>query len=350
MSTLQFGAWQAVRNCVKLRPGERVVIISDNATWEIATAIYVEARQLSPHVEIFCMEDYGNRPDEPTESQMALSFPQEIEQSLVNANVSFYIALGKKGELQTFRSPMLKIVENNPHLRHAHMPNITVELMQTGMAVDYETVQQVSAAVYKICHRAREIRVTNPAGTDFTAYFHPQWKWKISDGNISTPGEWSNLPDGEVFTCVESIPHGLIVVDGILGDYFSEKYGLLEATPVSINIKNTQVADVYCKNHKLLSEFLERLKIDQNASRVGEFAIGTNIGLNRLVGNLLQDEKFPGIHVAFGHGYPEKTGSPYHSIGHIDAVLKNTTIIIDGREIMHEGRFLWNELQRPDIF
>lgn len=351
MSTLQYGAWQAVQNCVKLKPGEQVVIITDIATWEIAQAIRAQAEAISPkNITIFCMENYGVRPESPDLQNKPLAFPNEIEQALKQVQVSFYVATCKKDELQSFRTPMLQAVEKNRSLRHAHMPNITLALMQSGMSVDYEKVQQISAAVYKICHQARSIRVTNPAGTDFTGYFNPNWHWKISDGNISTPGDWSNLPDGEVFTCVESIPEGVIVVDGILGDYFSEKYGLLAENPVTIYIRDSRVVGVQCNRLDLLTEFQERLKVDENANRVGEFAIGTNVGLSHLIGNLLQDEKFPGVHVAFGHGYPEKTGSPYHSIGHIDAVLKYTTIVVDGRTIMRLGQFLWDELHRPDIY
>jgi leucyl aminopeptidase (aminopeptidase T) len=57
------------------------------------------------------------------------------------------------------------------------------------------------------------------------------------------------------------------------------------------------------------------------------------------VGNLLQDEKFPGVHVAIGHGYPEKTGSDWESKAHMDAVLKKTTIAVDGQTIMEAGAF-----------
>ena len=59
-----------------------------------------------------------------------------------------------------------------------------------------------------------------------------------------------------------------------------------------------------------------------------------------MVGNLLQDEKFPGIHVAFGHGYPEKTGSNWNSDVHVDAVLRNCTITVEDKVIMQDGKFL----------
>jgi leucyl aminopeptidase (aminopeptidase T) len=219
------------------------------------------------------------------------------------------------------------------------MPGINDELMCTGMSVDYAKVQEMCRKVHEIVKSATRITVTNPAGTEFTARFNTNWRWKVSDGLIRST-DWSNLPDGEVFTCAESIPEGRIVVDGVLGDYFSEEFGLIEKTPLVMEIKDSRVVKLTCDNDKLAKEFGEYMKQDENADRIGEFAIGTNIGLEKLVGNLLQDEKFPGIHVAVGHGYPEKTGSDWVSKAHCDAVLKNTTITVEDRTIMKDGKFL----------
>ncbi len=340
MGSVEFGARQAVQNCMKIQPNERVLIITDHATYEIAQLVKHEIEVISPgNVIILWMEDFGPRPDAPDAVVQSLKFPAMLTQEFQKADVSFYMAAGKKGELQSFRIPMFHAIHTNPRLRHAHMPNITVQLMETGMSVDYAAVQRLSAAVYEICHRAKKIHVSTAAGTDFTAYFNPEWRWIISDGNIK-PGEWSNLPDGEVFTCVGHIPEGTLVVDGILGDFFSEKYGLLKENPLIVQIKNSRISNLDCKRKDLLQEFQERTELDEHANRIGEFAIGTNIGLTEFVGNLLQDEKFPGVHVAFGHGYPEKTGSNWYSDGHIDAVLAKTNIVIDGQEIMRDGHFL----------
>ncbi len=90
----------------------------------------------------------------------------------------------------------------------------------------------------------------------------------------------------------------------------------------------------------MISEFEQHLKIDKNGNRIGKFAIVTNTGLSNLVGNLLQDEKFSGIHVAFGHEYPEKTGSDWNSDIHVDAVLRNCTITVENKVIMKDEKFL----------
>ena len=131
------------------------------------------------------------------------------------------------------------------------------------------------------------------------------------------------------------------MIDGILGDFFNQKYGNLEKTPVTIPITDSraQVEKISCSDEELLKELKEYLKQDENANRVGEFAVGTNIALRGFVGNLLQDEKFPGVHVAFGYPYPDETGADWKSDGHLDGIMKNCSIWFDDTQIMEDGIF-----------
>lgn len=341
LNKLEYGAKQAVENCVRVQPQEKVVIITDRNTKFIADKIYKYCKKITPkNIYLFIMEDFGERPED---GRHPLKFPEKIGKELANADASFYCAAGKKGELQSFRIPMLKHTETNKKIRHAHMPGISKLLMETGMNCDYQKVQKLSAKILEIVKNVKTITVTTSAGTDFTAHFEPdKIRWVNCDGLIR-PENWSNLPDGEIFTCVKEIPEGILVVDGVLGDFFCQKYGTLENIPMIVKIKNTKVVDIQCQNKELLDEFKQHINSAPNGDRIGEFAIGTNIGLKKLIGNLLQDEKFPGIHVAFGHGYPEKTGSDWSSNIHVDAVLQNCTIIVDDKILMENGKF------QPDL-
>ena len=161
------------------------------------------------------MEDFGVRP---------IPFPDAVKEALLAADVSIYAAQGAKGELQTFRQPMLHAIEANPRLRHAHMIGITPQIMTDGMCSDYTEIQRISKLVYEKVKNARTIRVVTDKGNDFTAEFSPDLKWIVSDGDIR-PKHWSNLPDGEVFTCPATL-NGQVVIDGCLGDFFTEKYGV----------------------------------------------------------------------------------------------------------------------------
>ncbi|MGB3904017.1 MAG: aminopeptidase, partial [Anaerolineae bacterium] len=223
MGTVQEGAEQAVRNCARVQPGERAVIITDYATEHIAAALKDVAETISPgNVTTLILEHYGDRPDDGINP---LPLPAAIVEALEDADVSFFAATSKKGEVGSLRIPLTDVVHESTRLRHGHMPGITDQLMRTGMCADYKEVQRISARVEEIVKEARHITVTTPAGTDFTAEFSPSLRWIVCDG-VPKPGEWTNLPEGEVFTCPHNISKGIIVVDGILGDHFSEEFGL----------------------------------------------------------------------------------------------------------------------------
>lgn len=336
MGTIREGAEQGVRNCARLQPGERVVIITDYATEHIASALRDVAQSISRgNVATLILEHYGDRPDDGSNP---LELPDEIVDALQDADVSFFAATGKKGEVGSLRLPLLDVVFASDRLRHAHMPGISDELMRVGMCADYNEVQRISATVAEMVREATHITVTSPAGTDFTAEFSPSLKWIVADG-VPKPGKFVNLPDGEVFTCPYNISEGVIVVDGVLGDYFGEKFGLLHDTPVTLAVHDGRVRKISCDDDQLLKELNEYILRDENANRFGEFAIGTNTGIDRLVGNMLQDEKFPGVHVAVGHPSPNMTGADWESEVHLDGVLKNVTVDVEGRVIMRDGEF-----------
>jgi leucyl aminopeptidase (aminopeptidase T) len=336
MNAIEAGAKQAVLNCAKVKSGEKVVIITDRATRHLAEALERQAAAVGAEPTLFVMEEFGPRPDD---GKSPLPFPAAIGAAIAKAQASFYIAAGKPGELASFRKPMLDAVAKHG-LRHGHMPGFTEMMMSQGMASDYLKIQEICRKVYDVVSKARSIRVTTPAGTDVTAEFSPKRKWIISDGNIR-PEKWCNLPDGEVYTSPVTA-EGRVVVDGCLGDFFTEKYGDLGATPLTYDLKAGRCVKggVRCANAQLQAEFeAYTFGTDENSDRVGEFAIGTNIGLTKLIGNLLQDEKFPGIHIALGDPYPDKTGADYASKAHNDGVLRNPTIAVDGRILMKDGKF-----------
>lgn len=335
MKSLEYCAKQAVRTCAALKPGEKVVIIYDNAAKKIAVAIDNQAQYAEGKTEVYCMETYGQRPDNGTNP---LKFPDDMRRALESADVSFYVAGNtKEGELESFRVPMLGAVEENKRLRHLHLMGISEDAFLRGMSVDYNNVRDFSMKINEIVKGAKTISVTTPAGSNFTAEVG-KYKWAIADG-FPTPGKWVNLPDGETFTTTSNL-EGHIVVDGVLGDWFSGKYGLLEKTPLALKVSHSRIIRIQCpKNRNLEKDFIRYIDTDQNSNRAGEFAIGTNLGLEKLIGNMIHDEKFPGVHVAFGDPLGEVTGAEWESKVYCDVVMQKCNIFVDGTQIMEDGKF-----------
>jgi aminopeptidase len=220
--------------------------------------------------------------------------------------------------------------------------NITPEIMTQGMRADFEQVDRLSQAVLDRVRKATYVRATTPAGTDIHAQMNPEYRWFKTSGIISQE-KWGNLPGGECFTAPGEV-NGVFVVDGVVGDFLCKEFGLLEKTPLTIHIEGNRIKKVSCANKKLENDFWAYTHTDENSDRVGEFAIGTNIGVERVIGNILQDEKFPGVHIAFGDPYGAHTGAKWKSSTHIDVVGLRFNIWLGDaageEQIMRDGEFL----------
>jgi len=322
------GARNAIKVCLRLRPEERITIITDAATREIAAALQQEVEGVGSDYSLFVLEHHARRP---------LKFmPEPILEDLATSQVSIFAAQTQPGELPA-RTQMTAVV-NNYKIRHGHMVNVNREIMLEGMRADFQQVDALSQRLIERARKAPRIRCKTPNGTDFKAEFSPDLKWLKTSGIISKD-KWGNLPGGEIFTAPMNT-NGIFVVDGVVGDYLCERYGDLEGNPLTIEVENNRIVDLRSENEDLRDEFRAYTSTDENSNRVGEFAIGTNTACTHVIGNILQDEKIPGVHIAFGHPYSEHTGANWASKTHIDCVGRDFDIWFDGEQVMKAGKFL----------
>src|SRR6267143_1743699 len=322
------GARNAVRVCLQLKSEERITIITDEATCDIAAALQAEVDEIGAEHAVFVLENYARRP--------LTGMPQDVLEDLAQSQVSIFAAQSQPGEL-TARMQMSDVV-NKKHIRHGHMVNITRQIMMEGMRADFHAIDARSQRIIELARNTGRIKCQTPHGTDFEAEFSPKLKWLKTSG-IITPEKWGNLPGGEIFTAPANT-NGIFVVDGVVGDYLCSKYGDLHDTPLTIAVKNNRIVDLRCDLKELLDDFRAYTSTDENSNRVGEFAIGTNTACTRVIGNILQDEKIPGVHIAFGHPYAEHTGADWKSKTHIDCVGRDFDIWFDGEQVMQSGKFL----------
>ena len=322
------GARNAIRDCLRLEPEERITIITDEATREIAAALRAEVEEIGSEHALFVLENYAARP--------LVAMPEIILEDLARSQVSIFCAQSQRGELGS-RMQMSEVV-NKHHIRHGHMVNITRQIMLEGMRADFRAVDALSQRLVERARQAKRITCRTPHGTNLEGEFSPKLKWLKTSG-IITPDKWGNLPGGEIFTSPANT-NGVFVVDGVVGDYLCQKYGDLRETPLTIEVENNRIRKLESTNQELVDEFSAYTSTDGNSNRVGEFAIGTNIACKEVIGNILQDEKMPGVHIAFGHPYSEHTGADWISKTHIDCVGRDFDIWFDGEQVMERGKFL----------
>ena len=334
LSTLPFdpeltpGARNAVKVCLRIQPSEKVTVITDDATREIAASLVRELETVGAAYRAWILEELAPRP--------LTDLPREIIDDLETSQVSIFAVQAQANELRS-RMQMTDVV-NRRKIRHAHMVNINHQIMLEGMRADFLKVDRISTKVVETVRRAKQVRAKTSAGTDLTADLSPDYRWIKTSGIIS-PDKWGNLPGGEVFTTPGEV-NGTFVIDGVVGDWLCAKFGSLRENPLTIHIKGNRLTEAHSANHELEDDFWRYTHTDENSDRVGEFAIGTNIELKDVIGQILQDEKYPGVHIAFGNPYGAHTGAQWDSSTHIDVVGRNFDIWVDEAQIMRNGHFL----------
>lgn len=144
-----------------------------------------------------------------------------------------------------------------------------------------------------------------------------------------------NMPSGEIFTGpVENSVNGWVKFS-----YPAIRAGR-EVEGVELRFEDGKVIEASAsKNEAFL---LSQLDADEGARYLGEFAIGTNYGINRFTKSILYDEKIGGtLHMAVGAGYPE-TGSVNQSVVHWDFICdmrQDSEILVDGELFYKNGEF-----------
>jgi aminopeptidase len=325
------GARNAVETCLAVQPHEHVALIADEASRAVAASLAAALTGRSAAVTGLLLEDFG-RP--------LRAAPAPVLDALQSADVGILCVNPQPGEL-TARMAIVNVVEHR-QIRYAHMVGVTPEIMRQGMRADYRMVDRLSDKLRERMLRAQTLTVKTEAGTAIAAHFDRGLDWVKTSGLIS-PRYWSNLPAGEVFTTPATVD-GTFVCNATAGDHFNGKYGDLRKTPLVLKIQGARLVAVDCRRKDLEREFWDYCHTDENSNRVGELAFGTNLGLSEMIGILLQDEKFPGVHLAFGDPYGSQTHANWKSRTHVDVLTRNCDVWIDSDQIIAKGKYQLDHL------
>jgi aminopeptidase len=330
------GARNAVEVCLGIQPRDRVALIADEASRKVAASLDAALDEAGARTESLLIEEIAPRP--------LRGAPAAILDALERADAGILCIQPRQGELGA-RMEIVAAVERRG-IRYAHMVGVTPQIMTQGMRADYRLVDRLSERVCERMRGARTLRVESPAGTSFTASFDPGLAWIKTSGLISRR-HWSNLPAGEVFTTPARVD-GVFVCNATIGDYFGTKYGDLSSIPLTLRIADGRLRDASSAHRDLEQEFWEYCHTDEHSDRIGELAFGTNLALGEMIGILLQDEKLPGVHLAFGDPYGSQTGADWKSRTHVDVLTRNCDVWIEDQQVIARGRYRLEELGLAD--
>lgn len=331
--SLEAGCRTVVETCMEISQDDRAVVLTDDESKKIGDELRKQVMDKTSNVRYFNLDLYGERPLD--------NFPQSIKEEVKKATATIWTAHSVKGELKTVRVPFFENAVVGG--RHAHMVNITEEIMERAMGADYEKIAAFTEKINSKAKGSDVIRIKTEKGTDLKSEVGMN-KWVPSTGLIREKGKWVNLPDGEIFTAPKAL-EGTAVIDGTIGDYFGEEYSPLEIDEASLtleieNREKPTLVDMTSENEELTEELWEYVNEECCSRWVGELGIGTNIFLEGVIGNMLMDEKYPGAHIAFGDPNDPQTFAGWSCPTHIDMLMKDCDIWFDDEKIMEKGEYL----------
>ena len=309
-SELRDAAKTALTQCLNLRSEETCLIVTDDKRERIGETLYAEASKITDDPVIVRYPPGPQHGAEPPEPVAAALNAADVFLAPTTKSISHTRARGDA-------------CENGA--RGATLPGITESVFVTGLDADYEAIAAHSETLHEQVKDADEIRVTSPQGTDITVEIGDR-EWLLDTGIVHDDGGFSNLPAGEIFVSPESAT-GTYVVDGTM-----RPHGLLdEGQQLTFEVEDGYVTGI--------SDDAIRSQIETAAEEVGrdaynlaELGIGTNVGVDELVGSVLLDEKAAGtVHLAIGDNAAigGETDAPLH----LDGILREPTVYADGEEI-----------------
>ena len=299
---------------LKLKPSETFLVVTDTVKEDIGRAFYEYACGITQQAKIVVMDPTREHGTEP---------PAHIAEEMLKFDVQLLITD------KSLTHTLARREATKTGARIATMPSITEDIANRCLDIDYDDLKVESNKVYDIFRKASTIKVTTDLGTDITMKVGKSTFFGANGGSFDTPGSYGNLPEGEISFGPEKCD-GTFIVDASLPGF-----GILDS-PITFSVSDSIVRDITGKRSEELRQRLDH--VGPKAYRIAEFGIGLNPHA-RIIGNILEDEKVIGtIHIALGNNltYGGDNDVPLH----IDGVMTNPDVYVDGKKIMDNGCFI----------
>jgi leucyl aminopeptidase (aminopeptidase T) len=313
MEELLKSAKIAVHNCMGVKKGENVLIITDEPLRKIGQALWKAAKEIAGEAMLLEIISRTSNGEEPP--SMVADFMKRFDVVLIPTSRSMTHTKARRDACEA-------------GARVATLPGITEDSMKRTLSADYNKIAERSLKLIKILSGKKEAKVKTPAGTDITMKIEGR-DWEPDTGLYHRPGEFGNLPAGEAYIApLEGTANGVIIVDGAMAGV-----GVVKKA-IKLVVKDGFVTEISGdKSAKELEKSIE--PFGKPARNIAELGIGTN-DKARVIGNVLEDEKVMGtVHMAIGDN--KSMGGNVSVQSHLDGILIKPTLEIDGQIIMKDG-------------
>jgi leucyl aminopeptidase (aminopeptidase T) len=304
-----------VRDCLGVAPDEDVLVICNPATEDLGTRLRSEAEAAGADAVLATIAERGSHAAEP---------PPTVAAAMAAADVVI------APTVQSLSHTAARREASEAGARIATLPGVTAEMLARVMSADMEGLRRKGGAIAEALTRGAEARITCPRGSDLRLGI--EGRDAIADaGDLRGPSAFGNLPCGEGFIApLEGTATGTLVVDGTIA-----AIGRV-GEPVRMTVESGHLTAADGEAGEELLALLT--KHGPDGTNVAELGIGTNEKAI-LTGELLEDEKILGTaHVAFGAS--AAIGGTVQVPVHLDCVLLEPTVSIDGTEILAGGELL----------
>jgi len=317
MAELKKAAEIALRDCMAVKEGEKVLVITDEPARKIGYTLWESARDMGAEAiltEIITPKSNGEEPPLPVAKLM-----KEVDVVLIPTSKSLSHTDSRRDASKS-------------GVRIATLPGITEDMMERTLNADYKEIARKSDILADIITKASNIRITTEKGTDINLAV--EGREGHSDTGLNyEPGDFSNLPAGEAYVApMEGLSEGVIVFDGSMAGV-----GILKDEVIRVKVEKGYATEITGgpgaeKLYSIMEPF------GKLAFNLAELGIGTH-DKALITGAVLEDEKVIGtVHIAFGDN--KSMGGTIRVASHLDGVITEPTVIVDGETIMDQGKFL----------
>ena len=313
MSDLDRAVQTVVRRCLNIQPDEDVVVVVDEPLQDLGEKLRTAAQQSGADAVLTVMSPRATDGSEP---------PAPVAEALAACDV--FIAPASRSLSHT----LARKRASEGGARGATMPHVTADMLARLMSIDFDRLRSRSHAIADLLDKGTEAHVTCPRGTDLRLDLRGR-QGIADDGDLTARGAFGNLPCGE----------GFIAPAGGEGTMYARSIaaiGLTRGHPAKLTVENGHLtAATGPEGERLMGMLREHGDAGTNLAELG---VGTNDRAT-LTGNVLEDEKILGtVHVAFGASIA--IGGTVSVPIHLDCVVTEASLTIDGTKVLDEGRFV----------